>query len=91
MAEGGEMRGFVFSIIFIIVFSTLLSSIPVGLQGTGASPETVIPVNPSLVTDFVNGEDFTRTGFSTGPPYKYEYDLGAVSYTHLTLPTTPYV
>ena len=29
--------------------------------------------------------------FSLNGKYKYEYDLAAVSYTHLTLPTTPYV
>ena len=80
-----EMGGFVFSIIFIIVFSTLLSSIPVGLQGIGASPDTVIPVNPSLVTDFVNGEDFTRTDFSTGPPYSYLYVLGGRSWICYTV------
>jgi len=75
MAEGGEMRGFVFSVVFIVVFSTLLSSIPVGLQGTGASPDTVIPINPSLVTGFSETENYTRAAFSPvgGGLYQYEY------------------
>ena len=58
-----EMGGFVFSIIFIIVFSTLLSSVPVGLQGIGASPDTVIPVNPNLLTDFSDTETFQKSDF----------------------------
>ena len=71
MAEGGEMRGFVFSIIFIIVFSTLLNSVPVGLQGTGASPDMVIPVDPSLITGFSDTENWTRAAYTLG---FYDYD-----------------
>ena len=73
MAEGGEMGGFVFSLIFIIVFSTLLSSIPAGLQGTGASPDMVIPVDPSLITGFSETENWTRAAYSLGV---YEYQQG---------------
>ena len=68
-----EMGGFVFSLIFIIVFSTLLSSIPVGLQGIGASPDTVIPVDPSLVTGFSETENYTKAAYTLG---LYEYSLG---------------
>lgn len=73
MAEGGEMRGFVFSLIFIIVFSTLLSSIPVGLQGIGASPDTMVPVDPSLITGFSDINNWTRAEYTAG---SYEYTLG---------------
>ena len=41
MSSGSEQRGFVFSVVFIIVFSALLSSIPAGLQGSGEDPDTV--------------------------------------------------
>ncbi len=76
MAEGGEMRGFVFSVVFIIVFSTLLSSIPAGLQGTEATVDTVIPIDPSLVTGFSESENYTRAAFSSvGAVYWYEYEL----------------
>ena len=68
-----EMGGFVFSIIFIIVFSTLLSSIPAGLQGTGASPDMVVPVDPSLITGFSETENWTRAAYSLGV---YEYSQG---------------
>lgn len=67
------MRGFVFSLIFIVVFSTLLSSVPAGLQGTGTDPDTVIPVDPSLVTGFSVTNNWTRAQY-TG--LFYEYTLG---------------
>ena len=72
MAEG-EIRGFVFSLVFIIVFSTLLSSIPEGLQGIGASPDMVVPVDPSLITGFSDAENYTKAAYSLGT---YEYALG---------------
>lgn len=75
MAEGGEMRGFVFSVVFIIVFSTLLSSIPAGLQGIENTVETVIPIDPSLVTGFSESENYTRAAFDfVGAIGTYEYD-----------------
>lgn len=67
------MRGFVFSLVFIIVFSTLLSSIPVGLQGTGGDPDMVVPVDPSLLTGFSDSENYTKAAYSAG---SYEYTLG---------------
>ena len=75
MAEGGEMRGFVFSLVFIIVFSTLLSSIPVGLEGTGTEPDIFIPVDPALLVGFDEKENFTKSAF-TGTPKTYPYTIG---------------
>jgi hypothetical protein len=71
-----EMRGFVFSLIFIIVFSTILSSIPVGFLGTGASPETVIPIDPSLLSGFDETQNYTKSAF-TGTVKTYAYSLGS--------------
>lgn len=75
MAEGGEMHGFVWSITFIIVFSALLTSIPVGLQGQGGTADELLPVDPNLIANFSESVDFTRTDF-TGTPLYYDYDLG---------------
>lgn len=76
MAEGGEMRGFVFSIVFIIVFSTLLATIPTGLQGAGNNnPDPIIPVNPNLLTDFSDSETFKKSDFASGL-YWYPAILG---------------
>jgi len=67
-----EMRGFVFSLVFIIVFAGLLASIPSGLQGTGSDIETVIPIDPSLITGFSDTENYTAAAFTAG---SYEYSF----------------
>ncbi len=71
-----EMRGFVFAVVFIVIFSGLLATIPTGLQGTGSDASNVIPVDPSIVTDFADGENYTKSAFS-GSPLLYEYSLGS--------------
>ena len=75
-----EMRGFVFSVVFIIIFSGLLTSIPVGLQGNAGTPLDPIPVDPGILTDFTDGENYTKSSFSGSPLLGYEYDLGARSW-----------
>lgn len=70
-----EMRGFVFCITFILIFSGLLSTIPTGLQGAGNTPSDLIPVDPSILTEFTDGENYTRAAFS-GVILIYEYVLG---------------
>jgi hypothetical protein len=70
------MRGFVFAVVFIVVFSTLVASIPAGLQGIGDSPDTIIPVDPKLLTGFEETENWTRTDY-TGVIPNYQYILPA--------------
>ena len=81
MAEGGEMRGFVFSLVYIIIFSSLLGSIPSGLQGTGSSPNTVIPIDPNLVTGFADDQNYTAAAFTGGT---YEYTLSSRDWLAVT-------
>lgn len=71
------MRGFVFSVVFIILFGTLLATIPVGLQGVGGTGLDLIPVDPSILTEFVDGANYTKSAFSEPLPdsYLYEYSL----------------
>lgn len=70
------MRGFVFAVCFIIVFSALLGSIPVGLQGVGETVQPVIPVDPSILTDFTDHENYNKTDFTeTLGIFYYEYNL----------------
>jgi len=68
-----EMKGFVFCVIFMVMFSALLSAVPVGLEGSGATPDIVVPVDPSLVTGFSEIENWTRVSYTGG---QYVYDLG---------------
>ena len=66
-----EQYGFVFAVTFIIIFSTLLATIPADLQGQESTVETITPVNPSLLTDFSASEDFVRTDFNGLGAYAY--------------------
>ncbi len=68
-----EMRGFVFSIVFIFVFATLIATIPAGLQGPENAPNTVIPIDPSLVTGFADSENYTTSSFSPAGYMLYSY------------------
>jgi len=73
---GGEMRGFVFAVVFIVIFSTLLSSVPAGLQGPNEEPETVIPIDPNILTGFAEIEEYQQDNY-TGGPYLFLYDYDA--------------
>lgn len=59
------------------MFATLLSSIPAGLQGPDEDPDTVIPVDPSLLTGFSETANYTPASYGGGGPiYYYDYSLG---------------
>jgi len=70
------MRGFVFAVVFIVVFSGLVASIPVGLQGVGGEVQPVTPLDPSILTDFTDYENYTKSDFEDVAGYLvYEYNL----------------
>jgi len=71
------MRGFVFSLVFIIIFATLLSTIPAGLHGPEETPDGIVPISPNLLTGFNDFENWTKAALSVG---LYEYDLGGRSW-----------
>lgn len=76
-----EYRGFVFALSFIIIFSTLLISIPTGLQGTGSTPDNLVPLDPNLISGFSESQNWTPSDHVEQTPlypnyYDYEYDLG---------------
>lgn len=70
-----EQRGFVFGVTFIVIFATLIAAMPPGLFGPGETPDMVIPVDPSLITDFSEAENYTKSAFA-GVPLQYTYTLG---------------
>ena len=74
---GGEMRGFVFAVVFIIVFSTLLASVPAGLQGPNEQPDTIIPVDPNVLTGFAETKEWERSDYSLYGYGIYYYDYDA--------------
>jgi predicted secreted protein len=75
MSSGGEQRGFVFAVTFIVIFSTLLVTIPVGLQGLAEEAEMVIGIEPSLLTGFSETENYSRPAFGAPLYVVYTYDL----------------
>lgn len=80
-----EMRGFVFSVVFILIFATLISSLPAGLQGPDEDPDPIIPVDPSLLSGFDATVNWTPAVYTGGPPvYVYEYDLGDYTFRTYT-------
>ena len=72
MASGGEMRGFVFCVTYLIIFSALLSAVPVGLQGSETDVQTLFPIDPSLTTGFADYENWTSGSYTAN---KYDYTL----------------
>lgn len=73
-----EQRSFVYSVMFLIIFSALIATMPVGLQGLGAEePNELIPIDPNILAGFSDSEDFVRDNFTTGI---YAYDLGGKSW-----------
>lgn len=69
-----EQYGFVFAVIFLMLFAGLTAMIPVDLQGQGATANIVIPIDPSLVSDFTDYEDFVKSDFSGVISLWYGYD-----------------
>lgn len=66
-----EYRGFLFAIIFIVIFAGLLASVPVDLQGEGEAPDILTPVDPALVSGFIDYEDWNMTDLSALHQYVY--------------------
>jgi len=66
-----EMKGFVFCVVFMVMFSAVLGAVPTGLEGSGSTPDLVVPVDPSLVTGFSEVENWTRASYTA---FSYTYD-----------------
>ena len=77
-----EYRGFLFAIIFIIIFAGLLASVPVDLYGQGNNPDIITPIDPALITDFSDTESFQKSNF-TDNIYWYPNILGGYSSVEL--------
>ena len=77
-----------------------ISTVSAGAQNLNETNDfrTIVQVNPSLIGDFRAFRSFTTRItadpiHNSSPPMTSmtDIDIDAVSYTHLTLPTTPYV
>jgi hypothetical protein len=75
-----EQRTFIFSVVFIILFSTILVTMPADLQGGGASGDTVTPINPNFVNDFTASEQYNKSFFSGFPILYYVYTIAPTTF-----------
>jgi len=66
-----EQRTFVFSITFIIIFSVLVATIPIGLLGKGENPDMITPVDPNTVAGFSDSDEFMEGNFTEYGTYEY--------------------
>lgn len=73
-----EQYGFVFAVVFMVVFAALIGSMPTGYQGAGETVNNVTPVDPNLLTDFTDYQNYTKDALDF--TYAYYYDLGGRSW-----------
>jgi len=70
-----EQAGFVFAVAFIVLFAGFTAMVPVDLQGAEATTEILVPVDPSLVSDWTDYEDWNKTDMTPiGTEYFFDYD-----------------
>lgn len=69
-----ELRGFVFAVMFLLVYSALLSGIPAGFTPTTHEDPALPGLDPTLLTGFSNFESYNRSMFLGGWIY-YDYSL----------------
>ena len=86
----GEQAGFVFAVTFIVLFAGLTAMVPIEIQGAGATTEILVPVDPSLISDWTDYEDFNKTNMTLfGSFYSIYYDaLGGFDWSAGFLVTT---
>ena len=92
---GTEYRGFVFSLIFLLVFGALIASMPTAFYGVGEDPEDITGIDPNLVSGFSESTNWTSGDYVEQTPlypnyWWYEYELGVndfvtESYNNVTL------
>ena len=86
----GEQAGFVFAVTFIVLFAGLTAMVPIEIQGAGATTEILVPVDPSLISDWTAYKDFNKTDMTLfGSFYSIYYDaLGGFDWSAGFLATT---
>jgi len=72
-----EQQGFVFAVVFMIVFASLIAAWPAGLQGPEETVQNITPVDPNLLTDFAEYENYTKAVVDPS----YDYTLGDRDWT----------
>lgn len=73
-----ELRGFIFAVTFVILFSGLVVSVPSDLYGAGDVADIPTPVDPVIVGGFNETETWNKTDMSAVVVgLSYEYNLNS--------------
>ena len=73
-----EQAGFVFAVTFILLFAGFTAMVPVDLQGAGTTTEILVPIDPSLVSDWTDYVDFNKTDMTLVGGYYYYINYDAL-------------
>ena len=72
-----EMRGFVFAIMFLVIYGALLSSMPAGFTDSSFDDPAMENFDPALLGGFGDTETYNQSSFSSlGPLLYYDYSIG---------------
>ena len=59
-----EQYGFVFAVTYILLFSVIIATIPADLQGQGATPDMITPLDPTLISGFSESETYGKANLT---------------------------
>ena len=93
MIKLAEMKGFVFAVVFIMIFGTVVATIPTGFLGAGSTATEITTVNPNLLTDFAESANWTgETGdFGGVTGTYYTYEVGTTTFECIFITDSFYV
>lgn len=85
-----EQRSFVLAVVFIIAFAGLIQTVPIDFQGQEETPETLTPIDPTILADFADAENFTKDTCTTvGTISIHTYQLPASTGDHWYFQSNP--
>ena len=82
-----------FAVTYILLFSVIVATIPIDLQGVGETPDMVTPLDASLISGFTDYEGYQYDNFTDYGAYlQYFYDdLGGRDWVIVLFPSTGFV
>ena len=79
-----EQRSFIFAIGFLLIFSAVYTTMPVALFGQAGTAETLLPIDPTLITDFAESLNWTKSSYDQVGNTIHYYTLGGWDWLSVT-------
>ena len=70
-----EQYGFVVAVVFLLIFSAMVSTMPAGLSGSSGTPQEIGNISPSLTGDFTSKAWWKKSNYTGSPIASWSYDL----------------